>query len=134
MSGPDQHFYFSILDACRYVIIAKLSERKGFLGAEYVDFTGSLHYLPRPTCGNEIKCCDEPFCVGVFGTDSFLARPRRKTFLVVFVVGGVVMVTCSGSALLTPCSMSGIFLNLLILCLWIVATGPDVFFGMVGCL
>ena len=47
-------------------------------------FKALYNYVPRPTCGNEIKCCQEPFCVGVFGTDSFLAKPRRKTFLVVF--------------------------------------------------
>ena len=35
----------------------------------------------------------------VFGTDPFLARPRRKMFLVVFVVSGMVKVTCSGSVL-----------------------------------
>ena len=33
------------------------------------------------------------------GTDSFLARPRRKTFLVGFVVKGMGMVTYSGSVL-----------------------------------
>ena len=37
--------------------------------------------------------------MGVFGTDSFLARPRRKTFLVDFVERGMVMVTCFGSVL-----------------------------------
>ena len=105
----------------------------------------ALHnYLPRPTCGNEIKCCQEPFCVwvggreggGGFGTDSFLARPRKKTFLVGFVLIGMVMVTSSGSVLPSsiPFSMFGIFLNSLLLCLGIVVTGPVVFFGMVGCL
>ena len=37
--------------------------------------------------------------MGGFGTDSFLARPRRKTFLVDFVAKGMVMVTCFGSVL-----------------------------------
>ena len=77
--------------------------------------------------------------MGAFGTDSFLARPRRKTFLVAFVGEGIVMVTCSGSVLsllplLLPSSTFGIFLNLLILCLWIVANGLVACFGMVGCL
>ena len=44
------------------------------------------NYLPRLTCGNEIKCCYEPICVGAFGTDSFLARPRRNMFPADFVV------------------------------------------------
>ena len=34
-----------------------------------------------------------------FGTDSFLARPRRKTFLVDFVEKGMEIVTYSGSVL-----------------------------------
>ena len=37
--------------------------------------------------------------MGEFGTDFFLARPRSKTFLVDFVVRGMVMVTSSGSVL-----------------------------------
>ena len=45
VSGPIQHFYSAILDASRYVIFAKLSERKGFFGAEYVDFKGFLQQL-----------------------------------------------------------------------------------------
>ena len=41
--------------------------------------------------------------MGEFGTDSFLARPRRKTFLVVFVVKkGMVMVIFSGSVPFHP--------------------------------
>ena len=38
----------------------------------------------------------------VFETDSFLTRPRRKTFLVVFVVNAMVMATYSGSVLSPP--------------------------------
>ena len=40
-------------------------------------------------------------CLAVpgFGTDSFLARPRRMAFLVGFVVKGMVMVTYCGSVL-----------------------------------
>ena len=45
MSGPVQHFYSSILDAWRFSVFSRLSERKGFLGAEYVDFKGSLQQL-----------------------------------------------------------------------------------------
>ena len=71
--------------------------------------------------------------MGAFGTDSFLARPRRKTFLVDFVVRGMVMDTCSGSVPF-PFSTFGIFLNLLISLLWIVASGLVACFGMFGCL
>ena len=45
MAGPVQHFYSSMLDACRFSVFAKLSERKGFWGGEYADFEGSLQLL-----------------------------------------------------------------------------------------
>ena len=35
-------------------------------------------------------------------TDSFLARPRRETFIVDFVAKGLVMVTCFGSVPFLP--------------------------------
>ena len=40
-----QHFRSAILDAWRFHVFARLSERKVFLGAEYVDFQGSLQLL-----------------------------------------------------------------------------------------
>ena len=89
------------LDALRSSVFTKLSFRKGFLGGEYADLKlkALYNYLPRPTCGNEIKCCQEPFCVGAFGTDSFLARPRRKMFPVFSVAKGMEMVSHSGNVL-----------------------------------
>ena len=45
MSGPVQHFRSAILDAWRFRIFSRLSERKGFLGGEYADFQGSLQLL-----------------------------------------------------------------------------------------
>ena len=45
MTGPVQHFYSSILDAWRFNVFAKLSERKGLLGDEFSDFQGSLQLL-----------------------------------------------------------------------------------------
>ena len=38
MTGPIQHFYSSILDAWRFCVFAKLSERKSFFGSEYFDY------------------------------------------------------------------------------------------------
>ena len=40
--------------------------------------------------------------MGEYGTDSFLVKPRRKMFLVVFVGKGMVMVICSGSVHFPP--------------------------------
>ena len=45
MTGPVQHFHSSILDAWRFRVFTKLSERKGFLGGEFDDFQGSLQIL-----------------------------------------------------------------------------------------
>ena len=45
--------------------------------------------------------------MAVFETDSFLARPRRKTFLVGFVVKGMAIVTCFGSVLFPLSARSG---------------------------
>ena len=42
---PLQHLHSSILEAWRFSVFAKLSERKGFLGGEYADFKGSLQLL-----------------------------------------------------------------------------------------
>ena len=42
---PVQHFYSSILDAWRFRVSAKLAEREGFRGAEFVDYKGSLQLL-----------------------------------------------------------------------------------------
>ena len=45
-------------------------------------FKGSLQLLTSSHLRERDKhVVQEPFCVGVFGTDSFLARPRRKMFL-----------------------------------------------------
>ena len=38
MSGPVQHFRSAILDAWRFQLFARLSERQGFLGGEFSDF------------------------------------------------------------------------------------------------
>ena len=57
MTGPVQHFRSAILDAWRFQVFARLSERKGFGCGSFADFKALYNYLPRPTCGNEIKCC-----------------------------------------------------------------------------
>ena len=37
-TGPIQHFFSSILDASRYSVFDKLSEREGFRGVQFADF------------------------------------------------------------------------------------------------
>ena len=55
-------------------------------------------------------------------------------FPAVFVVKGMEKGTYSGSVLFSPFNMFGNCLSSLHLCPWIVASGPDVCFGMGGCL
>ena len=45
MSGPVQHFRSAILDAWRFKVFSRLSEREGFGGCEKADFQGSLQLL-----------------------------------------------------------------------------------------
>ena len=45
MVGPVQHFRSAILDAWRFHVFARLSERKGFWCGDFVDFQGSLQLL-----------------------------------------------------------------------------------------
>ena len=45
MAGPIQHFRTAILEAWHFHVFSKLSERKGFLGAEFADLKGSLQLL-----------------------------------------------------------------------------------------
>ena len=51
--------------------------------------------------------------MGEYGTDSFLVRPGRKMFHVVFVGKGMVMVIYFGNVLFTPFNMFANFLSLL---------------------
>ena len=69
-----------------------------------------------------------------FGTDSFLVRPRRKMFLVVFAGKGMEMDIYFGSVLFTPFNMCVNFPSLLFSCRWIVVSGLGAYSGMVGCL
>ena len=42
MAGPIQHFRAAILEAWHFHVFSRLSERKGFRGAEFADIKGSL--------------------------------------------------------------------------------------------
>ena len=145
MAGPIRHFYSAILEACHLRVTAQLADRGRVSRVWILLMLRALQLLnSSPPAGNEIKCCSEPFCVGECGTDSFLARPRRKRFLVYFVVVGMEMGICFGSVPFSPLPPSPLslspsfkFENSLKFCLswlWIVGNGPVVFCGMAGCL
>ena len=57
MTGLVQHFRSAILDAWRFHVFATLSERKVFWVVSLPNLMVLYNYLPRPTCGNEEKCC-----------------------------------------------------------------------------
>ena len=84
MTGPVQHFRSAILEAWRFHVFSKLSERKGFWSVEFADFHGSLQLLTSLHLRERDKMLLRAILCGEFGTDSFLVRPRRKMFLVVF--------------------------------------------------
>ena len=45
MTGPIQHFRSAILEAWRFHVFPKLSERKGFRGVEFADLKSSVQLL-----------------------------------------------------------------------------------------
>ena len=133
MTGPVQHFRSAILDAWRFHVFSRLSERKGFFGGEFADFQGSLqpltssHLWERDKMLLRALLCGEcleriPSWQGQEGRRSLSFCGERDG-------DGHLFWECTFPS---SSSMLGIFLNLLIFCLWIVATGPVVCFGMVG--
>ena len=42
-----QHFRSATLDAWRFRVFSRLSERKGFLGGHFADFRGSVHFVVK---------------------------------------------------------------------------------------
>ena len=58
----------------------------------------------------------------VFGTDSFLAWPRRKMFLVGSVARGIEMVICFGSAPFTPVAVVWVPIQLMLLLFGLLLT------------
>ena len=65
-------------------------------------------------------------------TDSFLVKPGRKMFLVVFVGRRMVMGICFGNVPFPPSNTFVSCLSLLSSWHWIVVSGLGVYFGMVG--
>ena len=134
MTGPIQHFRSAILDAWHFHVFSKLSERKGLRGVEFADLKGSLQLLNSTHLRDRDKMLLRAILCGEYGTDSFLVKPGRKMFHVVFAGRGMVMDIYFGNVPFSPFSMCAISLNFHFLCLWIVVSGLDAYSGMVGCL
>ena len=115
MAGPIQHFRTAILEAWQFHVFARLSERKGFRGV--ADLKGSLQLLNSTHLRDRDKMLLRAILCGEFGTDSFLVKPGRKMFHVVFAGKRMVMDIYFGSVLFPLFSMSVTSLNFLFLCL-----------------
>ena len=131
-----RHFRSAILDAWRFQVFARLFERQGFLGGEFADFHGSLQLLTSSHLRERDKMLLRAIlCGGVW--NGFLLGKAKKEDVPCRFCGkrdGDRHLIWECSSPLFPSSMFGIFLNLLILCLWIVANGLVACFGMFGCL
>ena len=66
-------------------VFVKLSEREGFRGVQFADFKVSLQLPISSHLRERDKMLLRAIFVDVFGTDSFLVRPRRMMFPVNFV-------------------------------------------------
>ena len=98
MTGPVQRFRSAILDAWRFQVFARLSERQVFLGGEFADFQGSLQLFTS----SHLRERDKMFLRAI------LCGSVWNGFLVDFVRKGMVTVTCSGSVLpSSPSACSG---------------------------
>ena len=135
MSGPVQHFHSAILDAWRFQVFARLSERQGFLGGEFCDFHCSLQLLTSSHLRERDEMLLRAILCGSVWNGFLLGKAKKEDVPCRFCGRGMVMVICSGVSFTPPSSsMFGNFLNLLFLYLWIVANGLVACFGMVGCL
>ena len=108
MTGPVQHFRSAILEAWRFHVFAKLSERKGFWCVEFADFQGSLQQLSSSHLREREKMLLRRaiLCGGVWN-GFLIGKAKKEEFHVVFVGIGMVMVICSGNVLSPPPACSG---------------------------
>ena len=133
MAGPIQHFRTAILDAWRFHVFSKLSERKGFGSVEFADFTGSLQLLNSTHLRDRDKNVVKSHSLwGEYGNGFLLGKARKEDVPCRFCGkkdgDGHWFWECS-------CPPSSTFvscLSLLSSCHWIVVSGLGVYFGMVG--
>ena len=118
MSGPVQLFRSAILEAWRIHVFAELSERRGLLGVEFADFQGSLQLRTSSHLRERDKMLLRAIWQGQEGRCSLPFLWKRD----------------GGSAPFSPSCTSESCPNLPHFCPLTVASGPDVCYGMVGCL
>ena len=101
----------SRMDAWRYSVCVRLSEREGFRGVQCAPFKGSLQLL----ISSHLRERDKMLLRAILCGGVWNGFPRRAMFPVSFVARKMEMVFC-------------------FLCLWIVVGGLVANLGMAGCL
>ena len=117
MTGLVQHFRSANLDAWRFQVFARLSERKGILGGELADFQGSLQRQTSSHLRERDKMLLRAILCGRVW-NGFLHGKAKKEDVPRRFCGksdGHLFWECTSPP--PPSSMSGIFLSSLILCL-----------------
>ena len=78
MTGPVQHFRSAILDAWRFHVFARLSERKGFLGGEFADFHSSLQLLTSSHMRERDKMLQRVILCGCVWNGVLLCKAKKE--------------------------------------------------------
>ena len=78
MAGPVQHFRSAILDAWRFQVFARLSERKVFWGCEFADFQGSLQLLTSSHLRERDKMLLRAILCGSVWTGFLLGKAKKE--------------------------------------------------------
>ena len=78
MTGAVQHFRSAILDAGRFSVFSKLSERKGFLGGGFADFQGSLQLLASSNLRERDKMLLRAILCGGFWNGFLLGKAKKE--------------------------------------------------------
>ena len=121
------------MDAWRYSVFVKLSEREGFRVFSLGILKGSSQLLTSSHLRDrDKKLLRAIFCGGVWN-GFLLGQAKHDDVPVDFVARMMEMVTCFGIAPFHLYCMLGSFLSLLLFCLWIVVDGLVAYSGMAGC-
>ena len=78
MTGPIQHCRSATLDAWRFHLFSRLSERKRFLGGQFADFRGSLQLLTSSHLRERDKMLLRAILCGGVWNGFFLGKAKKE--------------------------------------------------------
>ena len=78
ITGAVQHFRSAILDAWRFHVFSRLSERKGFWGGSFASFHGSLQLLTSSHLRERDKMLLRAILCGGVWNGFFLGKARKE--------------------------------------------------------